>query len=97
MTAIVKEQPATAPWRHSWGAAGLQPGRSGSSAERRPHGRLPVRTGVPTVRSFAVPAHRRLALAVAEAALVRDTAAFGAFVLFATMVALVLGGADAPL
>lgn len=50
---------------------------------------------IPTVRDFTVPPSLRIAQAVASAAVVRDVAAFGAVVLFGTMVALVLGGGPA--
>ncbi|WP_181706830.1 hypothetical protein [Chthonobacter rhizosphaerae] len=49
-------------------------------------------TMILTVSDFMVPAHRRIAASVLQAALVRDVAAFGALILFATMLALVLGG-----
>lgn len=45
-----------------------------------------------TVRDFIVPVHLRLAETLAQAAIVRDVAAFGAVILFGTMLALVLGG-----
>jgi hypothetical protein len=49
---------------------------------------------VPSVRDFTVSPARRLADAVAAAAIVRDVAAFGALVLFGTMLAVVLSSAD---
>jgi hypothetical protein len=49
---------------------------------------------LPTVRDFTVSPSRRLADAVASAAIVRDVAAFGALILFGTMLAVVLSSAD---
>lgn len=99
MSSVTSEIGGVEGWRHSWGAAAI--GRPGH-ASRRP---LPVRDpgrrtlapagaaeGVFTVREFTVPLHRRIAESVAQAAIVRDVAAFGAVVLFGTMLALVLGG-----
>jgi hypothetical protein len=48
----------------------------------------------PTVRDFTVSPARRFADAVASAAIVRDVAAFGALVLFGTMLAVVLSSVD---
>lgn len=44
-----------------------------------------------TVREIIVPPPVRFAQAVASAALVRDVAAFGALVVFGTMLAVILG------
>lgn len=49
-------------------------------------------TMVLTVADFMIPPHRCLAASLLQAALVRDVAAFGALILFSTMLALVLGG-----
>ncbi|WP_139315248.1 hypothetical protein [Mongoliimonas terrestris] len=49
-------------------------------------------TMVLTVADFMIPPHRRLAASLVQAALVRDVAAFGALILFSTMLALILGG-----
>lgn len=46
---------------------------------------------LPTVGDFVIPAPVRLAQRVANAAMVRDVAALGAVILFATMVAVLLG------
>jgi hypothetical protein len=57
--------------------------------------RLPVRRDeLPTVREFTVSPAVRLAHAVASASIVRDAAALGAVILFATMLAMVLVGMD---
>lgn len=103
MTTLVGNAHPRLSWSHSWGAAAIRPGaaRRGGTISRPREGSpvLPARTfaePLPTVRSFVVPAHKRLATAVAQAEIVRDAAGFGALILFATMLALVLGGADAP-
>lgn len=64
----------------------------GDRLARAVEARLRPRVGVavPTVRDFTVSPARRLADAVASAAIVRDVAALGALVLFATMLAVVL-------
>jgi len=49
---------------------------------------------LPTVADFVVPRSVRIAQQVAQATIVRDAAAFGALVLFATMVAVLLGFAE---
>lgn len=103
MTTLVGNAHPRLSWTHSWGAAAIRPGPSARNpAPSRLRASLPAPRAkapadpLPTVRSFVVPAHRRLAAAVAQAEIVRDAAGFGALVLFATMLALVLGGADAP-
>ncbi len=60
--------------------------KPGSSARWRREPELP------TVRDFVVPAPVRLAHRLASAAMVRDVAALGAVILFATMVAVLLVG-----
>ncbi|HUG60604.1 MAG TPA: hypothetical protein VMP03_02090 [Methylomirabilota bacterium] len=69
-------------------AASFRPirGRATVPAARRPDAL--------TVRDFVVPAPVRFAQAVAEAAIVRDVAAFAALVVLATMLS-VLSGIDA--
>lgn len=79
---------------------GRDGGSHGGSAGRPAHGSargatwrpamVPAGTAV-TVREVVLPAHVRVALAVAEASLVRDVAAFGALVVFGTAVAVVCG------
>lgn len=85
-----------------WTDAALAGGsRSWNKTGSRACVRRPVRFGgpaegdLPTVRDFMVPPAVRFASAIARAAIVRDVAAFGAFVLFATMVAILLGLGDA--
>jgi hypothetical protein len=66
-----------------------------SENKRRPYLHMVAPTSVPgiavteapTVRDFVVPAPVRLAQQIASASMVRDVAAFGAVVLFATMLA----------
>lgn len=55
------------------------------------HGRAGRGRDLPTVGDFVVPAPVRLAHRIAGAAMVRDVAALGAVILFATMVAVLLG------
>lgn len=59
-----------------------------------PIGWTDAEAGVPTVRDFVVSPARRLADAVAGAAVVRDVAALGALVLFGTMLAVILSSTD---
>jgi hypothetical protein len=72
-------------------------GNKAGSARRlptRPAIPVRVRGELPTVREFTVPPAIRMAHAVASAAIVRDAAALGAVILFATMIATVLVGMD---
>ena len=69
--------------------------KTGSSHRAHRRTAMPARRGeLPTVREFTVPPAIRMAHAVASAAIVRDAAALGAVILFATMIATVLVGMD---
>lgn len=69
--------------------------KTGSARRLPPRMAIPTRRGeLPTVREFTVSPAIRMAHAVASAAIVRDAAALGAVILFATMIATVLVGMD---
>lgn len=94
--------PLAAPRRGRWLAALARACRSWNETGSQELARrlfgdaAPAPRELPTVRDFVVPRSVRLAQQVAQATVVRDAAAFGALVLFATMVAVVLLGLGDP-